>query len=89
MARRRQRILLRRRMHQCIDIVPYWREKTHRPCTHVLPKQTRPYFAANVRSEPIKRTLRRAAREAQSAAASALEAPSRGYLPGMVKFRLP
>ena len=32
MARRRQRILLRRRMHQRIDIVPHWREETHGPC---------------------------------------------------------
>ena len=32
MARRRQRILLRRRVHQRIDIIPYWREETHGPC---------------------------------------------------------
>ncbi len=32
MARRRQRIVLRRRMHQGIDIVPHWREETHGPC---------------------------------------------------------
>jgi hypothetical protein len=32
MARRRQRILLRRRVHQRIDITPYWCEETHGPC---------------------------------------------------------
>ena len=31
-ARRRQRILLRRRVHQRIDIVPHRREETHGPC---------------------------------------------------------
>jgi hypothetical protein len=50
MARRRQRIVLSRGVHQDVDITPYWREKTHGPCPHVLPEQTRPSFAANLRA---------------------------------------
>ena len=40
--RRRQRIMLSRWVHQGVDIAPYWREKTHSPCLHVLMEQTRP-----------------------------------------------
>src|SRR5262245_29877046 len=32
MTRRRQCVLLRRRVHQRVDITPYWREETHGPC---------------------------------------------------------
>src|SRR5664280_2316414 len=31
-ARRRQRILLRRRVHQGVDVIPHWREETHGSC---------------------------------------------------------
>ena len=31
-ARRRQRVLLRRRMHQRVNVVPHWREETHGSC---------------------------------------------------------
>jgi hypothetical protein len=34
MARRRQRILLRRRVDQGFNIVSYWREETHVPNAH-------------------------------------------------------
>ena len=39
--RSRQRILLRRRMHKCVDITPYRREKLTVP-SHVFAEQTRP-----------------------------------------------
>ncbi len=42
MASRRQRILLRQRMHQRIDIAPHWCEETHGP--RLTPKKTRPFF---------------------------------------------
>ena len=58
MARRRQRILLRRRVHQRSDIIAYWREEAHVP-THVRPLPTRsPCSVAGSCQTALKRTLK-------------------------------
>ena len=50
MARRGQRILLRRRVHQRVDVVPHWREETHGPCLTSLTDA--PLFREEILASP-------------------------------------
>jgi hypothetical protein len=51
MPRRRQRILLRRRVDQRFDIIPYWREEAHDPVARPLFTDALPLFCGAIVSD--------------------------------------
>ena len=87
MARRGQHILLRRRMHQRLDIIAYWREQAHVPSARPALQTRSPFSVAGSCQRPLKRTLRRW--RARAAARSAAEASRRRQIPIMVNCPLP
>ena len=48
MTRRRQRIVLRRWMHQSVDVVPHWCEETHSPCLTSCRTRRAPFFVDKI-----------------------------------------
>ena len=70
MARRGQRVLLRRGMHQCLNIVAYRRQESHVPAARPYVQTRPPCSIGGSCQTPIKRTLRRHARTLRAAAAA-------------------
>ena len=62
MTRRRQRILLRRRMHQRLDIVSYRREQAHVPDARPALQTRSPFSVAGSCQTALKRTAKAAGR---------------------------
>ena len=90
MARRRQRVLLRRRMHQRVDIIANRREQSHVPLHVRLCRRAPLFYVRGSCQRPLKRTLRRRPRpRAGAAAAHRFAAVRRRHSRGMVNGRLP
>jgi hypothetical protein len=47
-ARCGQRILLRRRVHQSVNVIPHWREEAHGSCPTSCTSRRAPFFVAQI-----------------------------------------
>lgn len=83
MSSRHQRVLLRRRMHQRLDIIAYWREQAHVPDARPLCETRSPFFCGGSCQRPLKRKLR------HEAWRDRYDAMRRRQIPIMVNHRLP
>jgi hypothetical protein len=85
-----QRIVLRRRMHQRIDMIPHQRDETHDSACSRNPTDRAPLVSGSDPTErPLKRTLRLVTFRASSNAQHTVFSPStQAVLGRMVKFLL-